>query len=225
MNTVIALREEQRNQLLYYYRSPFEDPSLRLRCHIILLLADGHPWASITAVLYCSSRTISRWKQRFCAGDVESLRGRPPGRRPQLDPGWAALVVGWVTQQLPRDFGLLRSRWCCSLIVWLLCRDYGLSVSGESVQRWLRDADLVYRRPRPQVTRRDPSREALLQDLRELLRNFPQEETVVFQDEVDLNLHPEIGFCGMRRGHQCSVAPPGNNQKCYLAASTSSTFD
>ncbi len=28
------------------------------------LLADGHPWSLIVTVLYCSTRTIARWKER-----------------------------------------------------------------------------------------------------------------------------------------------------------------
>ena len=219
MNTVIPLTDQQRNALLYYYRSPFHDPALRLRCHIILLLADGHTWAVIVAMLYCSSRTIARWKDRFCAGGVEALMGLDRGRKARFSARWSARVVRWVQEKAPQDFGVLRSRWCCSLIVWLLCRDYGLVVSRETVRRWLHQSNLVWRRPRPVVGRTDPDREAILEDLRQLLRNLPEDETVVFQDEVDLNLNPEIGFCWMPRGQQATVVTPGDNQKCYLAAS------
>jgi Homeodomain-like domain len=41
------------------------DPQVRLRAHLILLLADGHAWALIAAVLFCSTATIARWKDRF----------------------------------------------------------------------------------------------------------------------------------------------------------------
>lgn len=33
---------------------------MRLRAHIILLLAQGYSWALISAVLFCSTRTIAR---------------------------------------------------------------------------------------------------------------------------------------------------------------------
>ena len=36
-----------------------------LRWHILSLLADGHSWSLITAVLFCSSRTVARWQHRF----------------------------------------------------------------------------------------------------------------------------------------------------------------
>ena len=67
--------------------------------------------------------------------------------------------------------------------------------------------------------RRDPNYEAILADLRSLLLHLPEDETVVFQDEVDLNLNPKIGCMWMRRCQQAEVVTPGDNKKCYLAGS------
>jgi putative transposase len=215
----ISLSADERNTLLDYYRAPCDDPALRLRAHIILLLADGHTWATIAAVLYCSTRTIDRWHKRFAQGRVPALSGQPRGRRPRLAARFADLVVYWVTQLTPRTFGYLRSRWSCPLlavVLWQRCR---LAVSRETVRRWLRRADLVWRRPRPVLDRPDPQREAILDGLRALLRDLPDDETAVFEDEVDLNLNPDIGFMWMRRGEQAEVVTPGDNDKNYLAAS------
>jgi putative transposase len=59
----IHLTAAERQDLLDLYRRSAE-PEIRLRSHILLLLADGHPWATIGAVLFCSLGTISRWKRR-----------------------------------------------------------------------------------------------------------------------------------------------------------------
>jgi transposase len=219
MPSSIALLPEERNTLLDYYRCPFHDPHLRLRAHLLLLLADGHPWALIAAVLYCSTRTIARWKARFEQGRLDALLGRPRGPRPRLAADWAALVVRWVTEQTPRAFGLLRSRWCCGLVVLLLWRTYRLAVGRETVRRWLRQADVVWRRPRPVLRRQDPQRAAILGGLRALLHDLADDETAVFQDEADVNLNPDLGFMWMRRGAQAEVVTPGDNAKGYLAGS------
>jgi transposase len=55
------------------------DPAMRLRAQIILLLADGHSWSLITAVLFCSSRTVARWQARFLRGGVAALSGQARG--------------------------------------------------------------------------------------------------------------------------------------------------
>src|SRR5919202_1753733 len=80
----ITLTADERNTLLGYYRSPARDPELRLRAHIILLLAQGYPWATIAAVLFCSSRTIGRWQRRFTQGRAEGLLDRRRGARPRV---------------------------------------------------------------------------------------------------------------------------------------------
>lgn len=219
MHPSITLTADERNTLLDYYRSPFSDPALRLRAHIILLLAGGYPWATIAAVLFCSSRTIDRWRKRFTQGRAEALFGQPRGRGPRLAQRFADLVVYWVTQITPRTFGYLRSRWSCPLLALVLWHRCHLAVSRETVRRWLRGADIVWRRPRPVLDRRDPRREEILGELRALPRDLPDDETAVFEDEVDINLNPDIGFMWMRRGEQAEVITPGDNAKKYLAGS------
>ena len=113
MYSTIALSSQQRNALLDSYRSD-PDPQLRLRAHIVLLLAAGYTWAVVTAVLFCSRRTIARWKGRFHAGRVEVddasrrgvedavvfLVGAPEGARGELE---------WARHRPARRSGLMRS--------------------------------------------------------------------------------------------------------------------
>jgi transposase len=218
MNFSIHLTDDERKTLLAYYRSD-PDPQLRLRAHIVLLLDQGLTWAAIAAVLFCSSRTIARWKRRFETGRVDALLGCPRGAPRRFAARWAAVVVGWVTAQTPRAFGFLRSRWCCATAALLLWRQYRVDVSRETVRRWLRQADVVWRRPRPVLRRQDPQRAQRLAGLRELLVNLPEDETAVFEDEVDVQLNPKIGCMWMRRGEQAEVVTPGDNEKTYLAGS------
>jgi putative transposase len=218
MGHSITLTADERATLLdYLRRSP--DPALRSRAHIILLLADGLSWSVITAVLFCSSRTVARWQDRFHQGRVPALLGQTRGAPVRLGQRWTDLVVEWVERHRPRDFGFIRSRWCCALLALLLQRDYALDVGRETIRRWLHREGLVWRRPRPVLDRTDPQKEAILQELRVLLRDLPDDETVVFQDEVDINLNPDIGSMWMYRGHQAQVVTPGDNEKCYLAGS------
>ena len=56
----IVLRSGERKRLLELYRRE-PDPQVRLRAHIVLLLAEGYAWSLIAAVLFCSTATIARW--------------------------------------------------------------------------------------------------------------------------------------------------------------------
>jgi putative transposase len=110
-----SLTTKQRDELLQIYRKD-TDPELRFRAHIILLLAEGHTWDTIEAMLFCSSRTLDRWKKRFEAQGIEGLTGRKRGRPFRFGLAWVAVLVSWVTTKTPRHFGFLRSRWSCAIL-------------------------------------------------------------------------------------------------------------
>ena len=61
--TGIHLTPTDRDTLVDRYRRS-ADPEVRLRAHVLLQLDAEHPWATISAVLFCSVSTNSRWKKR-----------------------------------------------------------------------------------------------------------------------------------------------------------------
>jgi transposase len=218
MTPSITLEADQRTALLETYRK-HADPEVRFRAHLLLLLGDGRSWQDVGSILYCSSRTIDRWVKRFQHEGIAGLTGHKRGRPFRFGAVWVRLVVALVSHLSPRHFGVLRSRWTCATVALALHSRYGLDVSRETVRRWLRRGDMVYRRPRPVLGPRDQQRVAKLAALRQLVAQLPPDETVVWQDEADINTNPEIGRMWMRRGRQAKVPTPGTNQKRYVAGS------
>lgn len=222
MDGSIVLGSSQRKRLLEIYRGKEAQPAqVRLRAHIVLLLSENHPWSLIEQMLFCSSATIARWKGRFETGGVDALLQENRGREASLLVDWALVLVTWIKTLSPRDFGYCRSRWCCSTLALVLYGAHGVKVSVETVRRALHDQNLVWRRPRPVIKLKDPQRQWKLRKIRELLRDLPQDEAAVFQDEVDLNLNPDIGCMWMERSQQAEVITPGDNVKRYLSGSMS----
>jgi transposase len=217
MSASISLSRRDRKALLSLYRTA-ADPQLRLRAHVLLLLDAGYSWALIAAVLFTSTSTINRWRARYLEGGLGAVQG-PRRRASALSAWWAALVIRWVTLRAPTDFGFVRSRWTCATIVALLREDHDVRVSRETVRRCLRQADLVWRRPRPVLRPRDPRRAEKLRKIRALLRQLPANETAVFEDEVDVNTNPKVGAMWMPKGEQAVLETPGTNVKRYLAGS------
>jgi len=218
MESHLRITARQRQVLLEQYRKGV-NTRVRVRAHILLLLAQGYSWATMAEVLFCSTRTIARWKTRVETEGIGAVLTPSLQAAAWLDRGWSELVAYWVTEWRPRDFGFLRSRWCCGAVVLVLRERYELQVSAETVRRWLQREQLVWRRPRPVVGPTDPQREAKLQALRQLLATLPANEIAVFQDEVDINTNPKIGAMWMRRGQQVAIPTPGTNEKRYLAGS------
>jgi transposase len=195
------------------------DPAVCKRAQIVLLLATGWSWSQITRAMFCSTRTVDRWKKRYAGGGIEALLADGRGCPPRFGAAWVKCVVRWVTKTAPLDFGFLRSRWCCAAVVVLLLERHSVQVSRETVRRWLHREKVVWRRPRPVVGPTDPQRSEKLKKLRRLLANLPADEIAVFQDEVDINTNPKIGSMWMVRGQQAEVVTPGDNEKRYLAGS------
>ncbi len=215
---MLSLMTQRHDELLRLYRKD-PDPELRFRAHIILLLAGGYAWDTIEAMLFCSSRTVDRWLKRFQAEGVTGLTGRKRGRPFRLGLGWVAVLVTWVTTKTPRDFGFLRSRWSGDLLVLLLREREGVTTSRETVRRWLHRGHLVYRRPRPILKPDEEERQVKLAELRKLLEDLPEDETVVWQDEVEVHTNPKIGQMWMLKGQQAKVETPGTNKKRHLSGS------
>lgn len=221
MDGSIVLVGGQRKRLLKLYRKE-SNPAVRLRAHLILLLADGNSWALVAAVLYCSTATIARWKQQFEQQGIDGLLKERRGRRESASGPvgiWATMVVRWTLTLPPSFFGLVRSRWSCEALVLALVQTQKVHVSRETVRRWLHREQIVWRRPRPILGPKDPQRAKKLRELREFLQNLPPCEAAVFQDEVDVNSNPKIGPAWMAKGSQATVLTPGTNEKRYLAGS------
>src|SRR5687768_2234545 len=134
--TSIRLTADERKELLELYRRD-PDPQVRLRAHILLLLARGYAWAVIAAVLFTSPDTIARWRRRFEQGGTAAVLGRPRGRRRSAGWAWAAAVVVWVLTRRPAEFGFAKSRWSCEAVAVVLREDHSTPVSRETVRRWL----------------------------------------------------------------------------------------
>jgi putative transposase len=218
MDRPLHLTPTEHHALVEQYRKG-SDSRVRLRAHILLLLAHGYSWAVIAGVLFCSTRTIARWQSRVRQEGIMAMLGPQPTHQPRWESWWSGVVARWVMELSPRHFGFLRSRWCCRMIVLLLLEIHHIEVSAETVRRWLHREQLVWRRPRPVVGPTDPQRETKLQALRQLLAILPPNEIAVFQDEVDINTNPKIGAMWMRRGQQTEIPTPGTNEKRYLAGS------
>jgi transposase len=187
------------------------------RALILLLLAEGRSYRSIRAATLASPTLIRSVKRDFAEGRLKKTLKTE--RAVAAVPSWLVIVVRWLLRSTPTDFGFFRARWSCALLAVLLWEQEGIRVSPETVRRGMHRMQFVWRRPRPVVGPRDPEHEMKLRQIQRLIAQLPANETVVFQDEVDVHLNPKIGSMWMRRGQQSEVVTPGNNEKRHLAGS------
>lgn len=187
------------------------------RALILLLLAEGRSYRTIRAATFASPTLIRSVKRDFAAGRLKQAFGTE--EEAVAVPSWLVIVVRWLLRSSPTDFGFFRTRWSCALLALLLWEQEGVRLSPETIRRGMHRMQFVWRRPRPVVGPRDSEHETKLRQIQRLIAHLPANETVVFQDEVDVHLNPKIGSMWMRRGQQSEVVTPGNNEKRHLAGS------
>src|SRR5262249_33713171 len=146
MSSALTLSPTQRNALLHHYRR-HPDPAVRLRAHIILMLAEGQPWTIVATVLFTSPDTIARWKRRFEDEGVEGLLSRPCGALPR----WSDQVETILRQALehsPDEWGYRAVSWTVLLLRDHIEQQWGQRPSAELVRQHLHRLDYVWKRPR-----------------------------------------------------------------------------
>ena len=216
MDGSIRLTADQRKTTLRFYRGG-GDARVARRAHILLLLDRGCSYREVMEWVFCGSDLVASVKRRFLADGLEAAM-TPPTDEDSI-PFWHIVVVSWVLQKTPRDFGFFRSRWTCELLAELLRQEHQIVVSSETVRRGLHELGFAWRRPRPVLGREDPDYTEKLGRIRRLLETLPDDEVAVFQDEVDVHLNPKIGSCWMPVGDQAVVETPGNNVKRHVSGS------
>lgn len=216
MEGSIRLTAKERKILLDVYRSG--DARLARRAHVLLLLDDDYSYREIREVLFASNDLIADCVGRFRRGGIHEAVERDQPVIPS-EHEWLTMVMNWLQTTSPEEFGYFRQRWTCAMLAEVLAWEKGIRLSPETVRRALHRAGFVWRRPRPVIGLKDPAYAEKIENLSELMAGLPSDETIVFQDEVDIHLNPKIGSCWMRRGEQAEVITPGNNEKRHLAGS------
>jgi transposase len=213
MDGSIRLSAEERKACLKLYRSA----RTARRALVLLLLDNEQSYRRIGEGTLAGPSLIAAVKRDFREGGLD--RVLQAERREVSVAYWLIVVMRWLLHFTPRDFGFFRSRWSCELLALLLREREGIRLSPETVRRGMHRMEFVWRRPRPVVGPCDPEHATKLGQIQRLIARLPADETVVFQDEVDVHLNPKIGPCWMVRGEQAEVVTPGNNEKRHLAGS------
>lgn len=195
------------------------DARMRLRLNIVLLYAEGRGTSAIAATLGCSTSTAIRIAHRFVADGEAGLVDRrcDNGERKVDDDSVAALVE--LLGTTPQDHGWERTTWSTELLSLTLGERTGTSFSPSTVRRMLHALGARWGLPRPVVRCPWPKRKKsrCIRRIQALVANVPDDEVVLYQDEVDVHLNPKIGRDWMLCGQQKEVVTPGNNVKRCLA--------
>lgn len=195
------------------------DANFCQRCKIIMNLVKGHSLTSIQEHLHCSYSTIQRVAHRFLQeGPAGLVDRREDNGEPKITEEHEAFLLTAAAGS-PRDYGYDRPTWTLELFIAVLGKEKQVLVSTTTMSRTLARLKIRCKHPKPFVLCpwEKRKRKRKLKKIARLLETVPEDEVIVYVDEVDIHLNPKIGLDWMPCGMQKTVLTPGKNEKHYLA--------
>jgi transposase len=217
--TFVEIPEEEQAPMLAARRRA-RDGSL-LALDILLWGAATHTPTDIAAVWFCSRSSVYRTGQASRTGTLgleHDAQGRlvPPVRTSVLLPTLRR-ALGALLRAAPRASGWCRTRWSCATLAATLHAKRGLTVSAETLRRWLHAIDWGWKRAQLVAKDDAPHRAARLARLRFVCEPLRRWEALVVADERELHLLPKGGYAWLPNGTPLAVRTPGRNEKPSLA--------
>jgi transposase len=170
----LALTDEERSELERRVRSRKIRAEDARRAQVILMLAAGESFTTITATVGCYPDYVTRWKRRFEVDRITGLRAKYRGRRPTVrTPALEARVLA-KTRQKPPDGS---THWTTRKLGKLM------GISHMLVARIWRRAGYQPHRFERYMLSDDPAFEQKAADVIGLYLNPPEHAVVVAVDE------------------------------------------
>ena len=223
--TLLDLPQPEQAQMLAALRRARYGYLLAL--HILLLCAAGRPPTAIAAVLFCSRSSVYRTVRLYRAGQL-GLHVEADGQL--AAPIRTTVLLPVVERSLravlkapPRAYGWCRTRWSCATLAAQLTAKHGLAVSAWTVRRWLHELGWVWKGAKLVAKDDDPQRVERLARIRFHREQLQAQEVMVFADELDIHLLPNVGAAWMPKGTQEEIMTPGKNEQPYLAGALNLT--
>lgn len=196
-----------------------KEGKLKARYLIVLNLAEGRSPSETARVLKVSRNTVYRVAARFRQwGEAGLVDRREENGQEKLTEEYLGELYE-VVRASPQEYGWPRPTWTRELLIETLKKRTGIKVSPGTMSKALKKIGARRGRPKPTVesTWSKKAKNKRLREIRELIDHLPDDEVVVYEDEVDVHLNPKIGLDWMLRGQQKEVLTPGQNEKRYLA--------
>ncbi|MFC3377144.1 IS630 family transposase [Rugamonas sp. CCM 8940] len=128
-----------------------------MRQQAIKAVREGQTVASVAAAYGLSVTTVFRWMAKFADGGQNALLAKPiPGRPPKVNAEEMRWIAQAVKDKTPQQFKFEFGLWTLSLMRELINRQFGKSLSLESVRRVMKLLGFSVQKPLYQAWQQDP---------------------------------------------------------------------
>jgi transposase len=156
------------------------------RALVVLMVADGNSISGAARALGCCRQTVRKWVRRMTAGGIAGLEDAQRSGRPRRISSSERHSVIALACSRPEDAGLAgHSEWSGNLLAEVLVSSGRVAaISGRSVQRVLKGADLKPHRCEYWKRKTDPQFDAKMRPIVDLYLNPPSDGPVWCFDEM-----------------------------------------
>jgi transposase len=118
---------------------------------------EGQPVPTVAAAFGVNATTVFRWLAKFAEGGQNALLAKPiPGRPPKVSAEEMRWIAQAVKDNTPQQFKFEFGLWTLSLLRELINREFGKSLSLESVRRIMKLLGFSTQKPLYQAWQQDP---------------------------------------------------------------------
>ena len=203
------LSQKQRERLLKTLKE-HENPYVREKVFILLLLNDGKTYQEISAFLEIAYPTVAYWAVHGDPDNLDSfLDGRREGDFRKVTQEYEDLLLELVEKE-PADYGYEFGRWTAARLATHLEQATGIKLSGSQVRRRLEKKKYVYLWAKYSLEdKQNPEkRKAFKEKLSEYIKitkTNPERLQVWFWDESGFSLRVIRRKTWGRKGHRKKV--------------------
>jgi transposase len=203
------LSQKQRERLLKTLKE-HENPYVREKVFILLLLNDGKTYQEISAFLEIAYPTVAYWAVHGDPDNLDSfLDGRREGNFRKVTQEYEDLLLELVEKE-PADYGYEFGRWTAARLATHLEQATGIKLSGSQVRRRLEKKKYVYLWAKYSLEdKQNPEkRKAFKEKLSEYIKitkTNPERLQVWFWDESGFSLRVIRRKTWGRKGHRKKV--------------------
>jgi transposase len=203
------LSQEQRKRLLKTLKQ-HENPYVREKVFILLLINDGKTYQQISEFLDIAYPTVAYWAVHGDPDNIDSfLDGRREGNFRKITQEYEDLLLKLIEKE-PAEYGYEFGRWTAARLATHLEQATGIKLSGSQVRRRLEKKKYVYLWAKYSLEdKQNPEkRKAFKEKLSEYLRltkESPERIQVWFWDESGFSLRVIRRKTWGRKGHRKKV--------------------
>lgn len=151
----LSLSDSDRSSLLGFMKQTRSKHEYS-RASLILTKADGYSYKAVAERCGVCGKSVERWVQAYEAHGLEGLRVKPHPGRPSRYRGKRRERIVQLALKSPTLFGYLQQDWNLRLLARHLTREVGIGIGKTRLSEILREAGIVYKRPRAVVRSPDP---------------------------------------------------------------------